>query len=118
MAMLESRPRAYNGPDRRHYRVLITQNTEYHCKDMICIAVRDLKSGSFKSDHPALGRRMSGGIAFTNEGSISSFTKPDEWPHPGERVMFSAGRLENELQTSPLRAVSRPSKETVRHYSR
>ena len=117
MATLDTRQFTYGGPDRRRYRVLITQNTEYHCKDKTCIAVRDLKSGSFKSDHPALGRRMSGGIRFTNEGSISSFTKPGEWPHPGERVLFSAGKLETELQTSPLRAVSRPPKEIVGQYS-
>jgi hypothetical protein len=123
MATLESQlgsysgPHRYSGPDRRHYRVLVTQNSEYHCKDTTCIAVRDLKSGSFQSAHPAVGRRMSGGICFTNEGSISSFTKPGEWPHPGERVLFSAGKLETELQTSPLVSVSRPPKNVVRLYS-
>ena len=116
MAMLEHGPRGYAGPERRHYRVLVTQNSEYHCRDRVCIAVRDLRSGSFQSDHPALGRRMSGGISFTREGSIDSFTKPDEWPHPGERVMFSAGDIETELQTSPLREVGRPPKHIVQKY--
>ena len=117
MATHVSRPGDYGGPERRRYHVLVTQNSEYHCKDKTCIAVLDRKTGKFQPRHPALGRRMSGGIRFTQDGSIGSFTKPGEWPHPGQRVLFSEGNVETELQTSPLRKVARPPKDMVRKYS-
>lgn len=117
MANAEIRSDGYLGPDRRHNRVFVTRNTEYHCRDDVCVAVRDLRTGQFKKEHPALGRHMSGGIHFVKDGSIESFTKPGDRPAVGDSLLFSEGKLETELITSPLSAIRRPPKEIVSRYS-
>jgi hypothetical protein len=96
--------------------VFLTHNTEYHCRDDLCVAVRDLSSGEFLEDHPAIGRRMTGGIRFTGDGGIASVSAQGEEPHPGESLFFSDGNAERELRTSALRAIQRPPKAVVERY--
>ncbi len=110
------RPDAYRGPERRRHRVFLTLNSEYHCRDDICIAVRNLKTGRFNPNHPALGRRMTGGIRFNEEGSVASFSRPGEQPHIGETLFFSDEAVELSLQTSALKAIERPPKTVVERY--
>lgn len=108
---------AYAGPERRRHRVFVTKNSEYHTRDGICIAVRDRTTGRFCEDHMALGKRVSSGIRFNDEGGIASISQPGN-AHIGEQLCFTAGDhdLEHEIITSPLTAILRPPKEILRVY--
>lgn len=101
----------YTGPERRRHRVYVTRNTEYHVRDLCCVAVRDRRTGEFLHGHLALHRRVEGGLRFFDNGAIAP--NPGE-PRPGESIYFAGeGR---ELVTSPLEATGRPSPETVSGY--
>lgn len=111
---------AYRGPDRRRHRVFVTKNSEYHCRDNVCVAVRNVQTGEFVRDHAALGRKLSGAIKFTRDGSISGVHDATD-ARLGEQLCFAAAALDDaddhkDLLTSPLEAVARPPKELVRHY--
>lgn len=114
---METAASSYSGPDRRRHRVFVTRNTEYHCRDGICVAVRDRRTGQFATLHVALGRKMSASLKFTDDGGIGSFSPP-EAPQLGEQLCFSAGveDLDRDVLTSPLTAIERPPKEIVRRY--
>jgi hypothetical protein len=101
----------YRGPERRHHRVFVTRNTEYHFRDDICIAVRDRRTGQFLHGHLALTRPVHGGIRFFANGAIAP--NPGE-PQPGESLYFASD--ERDLVTSPLEHVVRPSKELAGAY--
>jgi hypothetical protein len=108
---------AYTGVERRRHRVFVTQNSEYHCRDAICVAVRDLRTRSFVPQHVAIGKRLSSGIRFGVQGGIESISNPGD-PHVGEQMCFTAGLMnhESEVLTSPVRAIVRPPKEIVALY--
>lgn len=112
------RRHGYEGPERRHHRVFRTLNSEYHCRDDVCVAVRDLRTGEFVDDHPAIGQLMSGGIAFDDEGGIRSFSLRGQDPHPGESLFFADEKRQRSVRTSALRSVERPPKAIVEHYRR
>lgn len=101
----------HEGAERRHHRVYVTKNTEYHFRDGYCVAVRDRRTGEFLHGHLALRRRVHGGIKFYLNGAI--VPNPGD-PRPGEALYFATdGR---DLVTSPLEAVERPSKEIAAAY--
>jgi hypothetical protein len=107
---------SYRGPERRHHRVLVTLNSEYHCRDGICVAVRDRRTGEFVAEHLALGKHISGGLRFNKQGGIDSATSGTD-PKPGEQVLFDAGgKGERTVITSPLSAIERPPKDIVNTY--
>jgi hypothetical protein len=106
----------YSGPDRRRHRVFITKNSEYHCRDGICVAVRDVRSGLFRDQHLAIGKRMSSSILFSKEGGIAAISKPGD-THVGEQLCFSSGQLDHEIITSAVKAIERPPKEIVSLYT-
>jgi hypothetical protein len=105
--------------ERRHHRVFVTHNTEYHCKDGVCIAVRDRHSGAFLPEHHAIGKRVTGSFELTPEGGIGA-VEPPESMRPGQKLCFSSGHgdLEHDILTSALVAVERPPKEIVQRYPR
>jgi hypothetical protein len=109
---------SYSGPERRRHRVFVTRNSEYHCRDGVCVAVRDRKTGEFLREHTALGRRMSASVHFSRDGRIEGISAPDE-AHPGEQLCFSSAADEEhgDVITSPLKTVERPPKEVVLRYS-
>jgi hypothetical protein len=107
---------AYRGPERRRHRVFLTRNTEYHCRDDVCVAVRDRATGAFVQHHTALGRRLSGAIQFSKDGRIVSFVTRGEQPFINQSLLFSNGSIETELRTSPLRGISRPPRELIQRY--
>jgi hypothetical protein len=107
---------AYRGPERRRHRIFRTHNTEYHCRDDLCVAVRDVSTGAFLSDHPALGLRMTGGIRFTRGGAVQSVSRRGENPHLGETLFFSDGSPDFAVRTTPLERIERPPKDTVQSY--
>ena len=114
-SLTEHNARAYVGPERRRNQVLVTYNSEYHCRDGACVGVRDCRTRDFVLDHPALGKRMAGGMHFP--GGTEPATSPESI-FAGEQICFSScdGDLEHDIITSPLLAVERPSKDLARHY--
>lgn len=98
----------YAGPERRSHRVLVTRNTEYHLRGSRCVAVRSRRNGALNPSHPAVGGEVVGGIGFDPQGGYRAhFGEPER----GEQVCFS-----NDVLTSPLSAVARPSIEVVALY--
>jgi hypothetical protein len=109
MATVHEPQARYQGPERRRNRVYRTKNSEYYCRDDVCIAVRNRKTGAFCPAHSAIGLRMSGGIRFTPDGEVLSVSKRGEVPHLGENLFFSRnGKLGNGVRTSALTEVARP----------
>lgn len=120
MSMLQSMPQhdEYQGPDRRRHRVFVTKNSEYHCRDGICVAVRDVTTGHFRDGHQALGKKISSSIRFSEGGGIAAISKPGE-THVGEQLCFSSDHrgLDHEIITSAVRSIERPPKEIVSKYT-
>lgn len=115
--MFTASPRAsYTGAERRHHVVFRTRNTEYHLRDQICVAVRDPKTGEYVSDHPALGRRMSGALRFGPGGEVMKFVMPGEAPDVGDVLFFTEGNIKTELHTSSVCDIWRPPRDAVAHY--
>ena len=51
-------PPLYEGPERRVHTIYRTQNREYHIRGDRCVAVRDLTTQVWISDHEAVGTQM------------------------------------------------------------
>jgi hypothetical protein len=107
----EPSSRNYKGPERRRHRVYVTRNTEYHFRDGFCVAVRDRRTGDFLHGHLALRRRCHGGLKFFPNGGIAPNSGE---PRPGESLYFSTDG--QDLVTSSLERVDRPSKELTQAY--
>jgi hypothetical protein len=101
----------FTGPERRRHRVYVTRNTEYHFRDGFCVAVRDRRTGDFLESHVALRRRVHGGIRFFLNGGIQPNLGE---PRPGEALYFAADG--NDIVTSTVLSVERPSREVVSSY--
>ena len=106
----------YSGPERRKRRVYITQNHEYHCKDGICIAVRDTRTSHFVPRHAALGKRVRGAFVFRGGRGIVSMLLPDDVA-PGQRVYFAIDVQDpSAVMTSSVKAIERPRRALVAEY--
>jgi hypothetical protein len=94
----------------------VTRNTEYHCRDGVCVAVRDRRSRRFVAQHPALGKHVSGGLKFNEKGGIDSATTGEDL-QPGLQVCF-AGESDHDRSviTSPLDTIERPTKDIIKTY--
>jgi hypothetical protein len=100
----------YAGRERRIHKVFITRNTEYHVRRNTCVAVKDRRTGQWLQGHLALASKVSGGIRFTQNGVSAS----DGLPSVGESLFFCAsGR---DLVTSPIEAITRPTRDTIAAY--
>lgn len=108
---MAKQPENYRGLDRRRHRILITENTEYHFRDGLCIAVRDRQTGEWMTDHVALLRPVSGSLQILPNGAIRPNIGP---PRIGEALFFATGG--RDLITSPLLHEKRPSKHVVDAY--
>jgi hypothetical protein len=102
----------YSGPERRRHRVYVTRNTEYHFRDEVCVAVRDLKTQRWLVSHLAVERRLSGGVRMVAGGCAVPTSAP---PKVGESLYF--GDDGRELVTSALCSVERPEPEVVKAYA-
>jgi hypothetical protein len=102
----------YQGKERRRHRTYVTRNSEYHFRDDVCIAVRDLKTRDWQVSHLALRRKLSGGMRVLSNGTAIPVL---DTPDIGEALYFSdcEGR---EVITSRLRSVERPQKRVVDSY--
>jgi hypothetical protein len=109
----------YAGPDRRRHKVFVTRNSEYHCRDGVCVAVLNKQTGDFVRDHAALGLQISTGVRFDGEGEVPTVFPPGT-PEVGDQLCFSRLGLvpsRATVITSTVRAVGRPAKEVVLKYS-
>jgi hypothetical protein len=101
----------YPGPERRRYRMYVTRNTEYHFRDDLCVAVRDIRTGQWLPAHLAVSRRLSGSVRILSNGTaVPNFGSPSV----GEALYF--GDEPRELITSRLCGVERPPRQTVEGY--
>jgi hypothetical protein len=106
---------AYQGPDRRRRRVYVTQNHEYHCKDGICVAVRDTQTGAFVPRHIAVGKTVTSALVFRG-GGIASIAPPEQ-AVPGQRIHLAEDAEDrSDVLTSSLKAVERPARHIVHEY--
>jgi hypothetical protein len=107
----------YSGPERRVRRVYITQNHEYHCKEDVCVAVRDIRSGEFLPRHSAVGKKVTGALVFKGSG-IESISPPAD-ATPGQRMHFAIDVDDRtDVLTSALKSVERPPRDIVAQYDR
>ena len=105
----------YGGPERRHNRMYITRHHEYHCRDGVCVAVRDNRSGAFIPEHGAIGRRFTGTIRYGARG-IEGIAKPED-ATTGARLHFANGVEDpHSVLTTELVAIERPEKAIVDRY--
>ncbi len=100
----------YTGPNRRRHSLFITQNTEYHLRDKHCVGVRDLWSGQWRTDHPAVGRRLFGAVRPGPEGL-------EPLPEPTVDCLLWFENGENDILTSRLSAITRPPRKVVQTYA-
>ena len=106
----------YSGPERRKRRVYVTQNHEYHCKDGVCMAVRDTQTGNFLAKHVALGKRVSGAFMLRGRRGIRAVFLPENVA-PGQRVYFSVDAQDpSAVITSSVKSIERPPPEIVAQY--
>ncbi len=100
----------FEGAERRRHRLYVTQNTEYHCRDNRCVAVRDVWTGRWRAEHPAVGRALFGGV---RPGVMG--LEPLMEPVVDCLLWFENG--ENDILTSRLTSVGRPMKRIVEQYA-
>lgn len=101
----------YLGPERRHHRMYVTRNSEYHFRDTLCVGVRDLQTGRWLDSHLAIGRKLSGAIRLSTDGRP---VPTPAAPGIGEALYF--GEEGRDLITSVLCAVERPPHAAVKTY--
>lgn len=97
------------GPDRRRNRLYVTQNTEYHLSGRKCVAVRDLWSGAWLEEHPAVGKALFGAVMPSPRG-----LQPLDDPAPGALLWFENG--DDDILTSRLTALTRAPRRAVERY--
>ncbi len=98
-----------SGQERRRHVLYVTQNTEYHLRDDQCVGVRDLWTGRWKQEHPAVGKHLFGAVSPSNEG-LEPITKPEV----NSMLWFDNG--ESDIFTSRLTSITRPPKNAVERY--
>lgn len=94
--------------ERRRRFVFLTRNSEYHCFDGVCVAVRDRSSGQWLERHPAVRRRIEGGVKVFSNGAIIPSLRDPEIGDPMYFVLAQA-RDDQQLVTSRLELVDRPA---------
>ena len=98
-----------NESDRRRHILYVTQNTEYHLRDDQCVGVRDLWTGRWKDEHPAVGKKLFGAVS-QSEGGL----EPINLPEVNSLLWFDNG--ESDIFTSRLTTITRPPKNAVARY--
>jgi hypothetical protein len=101
----------YDGAERRTRVLYVTENTEYHFSEGLCVAVRERRTGNWLLTHPVLNRPLSGSVRFNR--NLEAYPTLDD-PRVGEGLFF--GSAGPEVVTSNLRAIARPEKRVVENY--
>ncbi len=96
----------YAGRERRRRRVYLTRNTEYHALDGVCVAVRCRKTGKWDALHPAVKKRIEGGVRMLASGCVLP-TIDD--PAVGGPMYFvlATGESDSQLVTSQIEKIER-----------
>jgi hypothetical protein len=94
------------GQDRRHHIVYVTHNTEYHCRDRECVAVRDRVTGKWRRQHPAVRGQLLGAVLPTR--TVKRRVQV------GARLIFAGA---DTLMTSRVLFAGRPDKSAIPFYS-
>jgi hypothetical protein len=97
-------------PERRHNRVFVTRNTEYYCRDAICMAVRDRKTGEWIRNHPAINAPVASGL-YVDKDSLPHLRTPDL----GKPLIFYT-KASRKVITTPVQGIGRPEKDVVMAY--
>lgn len=98
----------YSGDERRHHKVFITKNTEYHVRAGRVVAVRPRGSKEWLDTHQALAMKVQGFIP------VGTFLPQAGAPKPGHRLYLATAG--DDVVTSPIVAIVRPPKNTVAEY--
>jgi hypothetical protein len=103
----------FSGPDRRHHKLFVTRNTEYHVRDGRVIAVRERARRRWLPEHKAIGLYVQGRVH-----GDTMMPQPEQ-PGVGDRIYFADGLLKGptDLVTSTVLAVERPQLEDVSEYA-
>ena len=99
---------SYHGDERRIHRVMITKNTEYHLRGLLCVAVRKGEH-PLNFNHSAVGQKLEGSFGFSSETGFAQ-GQPGR-PENGHRLVFSG-----DILTSPLTQIQRSSYEDFLNY--
>ncbi|MBM4373704.1 MAG: hypothetical protein FJ095_01375 [Deltaproteobacteria bacterium] len=105
----------YAGKERRRRFVYLTRNTEYHTQDGICVAVRDRRTGKWSGSHPAVKRRIEGGVRTLTNGCALPTMHP---PQVGAPMYFvlATGEEDSHLVTSRIESIDRPEQVDASRY--
>lgn len=91
---------AYEGPNRRIHTVFRTKNREYHVRAGVCVAVQDLKTQVWISNHEAIGMELELNVPYSH--------------YLGRPLVFLSPRAG--VKTTHVRETFRPEKNTVDFY--
>jgi hypothetical protein len=97
--------------ERRKHVVYITKNSEYHCRDRECVAVRDRQTGNWVRDHSALRGRLVG--VLTAQGRLLKRMRIVI----GMRLCLEGDSADQLVMTSVVRNVGRPKKTVTCAYA-
>lgn len=92
--------------ERRRHVMFITRNSEYHCRDRECVAVRDRNTGQWHRHHPAIRAELIGGVL---NGKPTRRV-----PREGYRLVFDK---EGVVLTSRVVSRARPQKDVLFWYT-
>jgi hypothetical protein len=98
----------YSGDDRRHHKVFVTKNTEYHVRSGTVVGVRPRGSKDWQAEHSAVAMKVEGFVL------TGTFIPQPGTPKPGQRLYLAT--QDNDVVTSPVVAIVRPPKATVAEY--
>jgi hypothetical protein len=100
---------SYHGPERRIHKVYVTENTEYHVRRNVCVAVKArTPDADWVEENRAIQMLLAG--HFKPE---STLPMPGP-PQVGFRMYFANGA--NDIITSPVVAIVRPPRDVVAQY--
>ena len=104
---------SFPGAERRRRHVYVTRNTEYHLFDDTCVGVRDRRSKQWARRHKALRRRLEGGVRIYSNGAVCPSLAP---PTVGDAIYFVIDDSGEDLVTSKLVSIGRPSRDDLTRY--
>jgi hypothetical protein len=99
---------SYHGPERRFHKIYVTENTEYHVRRDVCVAVKPRTPRAGWVENRALRMRLQGSI------QPGSMLPMPGMPEVGFRMFFEDA--DRNIITSPVVAILRPAREVVAQY--
>jgi hypothetical protein len=99
--------------DRRLHRMFVTENSEYHLKENVCVGIRSLRSGKWITRAKALKARLIGGISSMIEVKLAA----PSFPKVGESLLFMTDDGED-VVTTRIKDIRRPPREALNFYVR